>query len=209
MNQKQVTVVVKSFKDNVEKRWTLDPIRASETDDTVVYHVFLEECDPEIITRSLYAPRTPLPDPSPVAPLASSSVFKTVVHDSQAWINRSLFASDEETEQEEEREEEEKEEESVEPPRKRGRPRGSKNKSRGDKAWIKPRKQPKNKSRHCSAVVMRENIENQLECSCCAEDSQLLLRCNNEKCDQYLCISCLERVERRFEGVCPYCRLQF
>jgi hypothetical protein len=63
--------------------------------------------------------------------------------------------------------------------------------------------------RECSARVLLDNLKNNLECQCCCVNSQLLVKCSNNSCDIHLCMECIKRVEKRFEGVCPYCRLQF
>lgn len=182
MSNKLVSVVVRQFKpindhEIVEKRWNLIPLKAFEDENEVVYHVYLDEKDPETLpmpTTSV-APRTPEPerriveDTQPQPYLASDSdenedvfghnVASVVAPAPPAPVKRG-----------------------------RGRPRASE-----PRPESKPKKAKKEK----------------LECSCCAMNKQLLVRCSSGTCNIHLCIKCIKRVDERFEGKCPYCTLDF
>jgi hypothetical protein len=191
---KQVKIVVKSFKD-AEYTWELDAFVKAEDANQIVYQVYLEEKEPTVrpLQTCSYVPRSPPPVESP-------EPFRAVVYDSQMWNDQPpVIASEEEEEEEEERV-------FTPPKRTRGRPKGSKNKRKADTCYVQSRKQPK---KVVSAAIMLENQRNGLECACCREQGELLCKCSNEKCAQYLCLSCIEKVERRFESLCPYCRLKF
>lgn len=193
--------------------WKLTGQVTREGSDEIEIECCLDDATPVDMTARLCGlnahqpfravPRSPLTCP-PSPPLQSSS-FRAVVYDSQSWSTATTIpihtpppvASPEP---------EEEEEPVVHNPRKRGRPRGSKNRPRGDEAW---RKNLKKGPRECSAQVMLDNLMNNLECQCCCVNSQLLVKCSNNSCDVHLCMECIKRVEKRFEGVCPYCRLQF
>lgn len=85
-------------------------------------------------------------------------------------------------------------------PKKRGRPR--KTALRPDECWLEPRRKRKGR-------VVAPSPEGELECQCCCTDSELLVGCTNPTCSAHLCMKCLSTVNRRFEGLCPYCRLAF
>ena len=211
--------------DNHHFVWNLQGYIRREGSDEVEIECFLNDADAQDMTAGLlgvpasapFAPRTP---PCPVSPPLT---FKAIVNDTTSWSNSTastirfqtpecppelhlpppvralppprLIASPE------------PEEEPIEHnPRKRGRPRGSKNRVRGDEAW---RKSFKVGPKECSARTLLDNIANNLECKCCCNNSQLLVKCSTSECDANLCMECIKTVEKRFEGKCPYCRQQF
>lgn len=210
---KQVCVVVKSFRGGEAKTWTTIGYDVTEPDDEeVTIHCFLDDVVPVIEplpTSSVYVPRSP-------PPVISPPPYRAVVYDTQMWDDSApVVASDEDEETQPQPFIHTPQPPIVTPPRraKPGRPRGSKNKPRGDEAWRVgrlTRTGPTTKKRKVvSAEVMLNNIENGLECACCAENGEVLVKCSNVLCSQYLCLTCIGMVERRFEGVCPYCRQTF
>jgi hypothetical protein len=214
--------------------WDLNGYIRREGSDEIELECFLDDKDPVDMTARLLGMSRSVPQFRPISPevcppsppLATSS-FQAHVHDTRSWGSTAttiqfntpddcpcpshclacppilaapppLVASPEP--------EEEEDEPIAHNPRKRGRPRGSKNRPRGDEAW---RRNLKKGPRECSARVLLDNLKNNLECQCCCVNSQLLVKCSNNSCDIHLCMECIKRVEKRFEGVCPYCRLQF
>jgi hypothetical protein len=205
--QKRIEVRVNSFA-GPHIVWNCHGYIREQDSEAIYVECFLDDVEPINISTRLFSTSASLPD-SVFVPQSPQRVqspppapFRAIVHDTQSWgptdeTQQQLIASDSEEEREE------TPVIPVVPIKKRGRPKGSKNRIKGDEAWRKKAKGPK----ECSAKVWLENINQGIECTCCTVDSQLLVKCRN--CDVHLCMVCIGKVERRFEGKCPYCTLIF
>lgn len=219
MNSKNIQVRVHSSTSSSSSPssqlvWNCQGTVTSHQGDDLVIECFLDD----VITNStVFAPRTP--------------DFRAVVYDTQSWGTTpranfptlaNMIASDDEEEETQPQPAAQSDDSSVfdqlaqpaaqSTTRKRGRPRGSRNR---DRHWLpptqrRPMTEPTRMPRPpCSAAIVALNLLEGNVCEVCCEDEQMLLKCSNTNCKAYLCIKCIERIERRFGAKCPYCTTIF